>query len=132
MASIESAAMSVCTVSVPCARRFDDDVEHIVDDVGVVAADADHGVGAEPPPSSRSSSSRGAEVAAATDQQVVAVAAEQLVVAGAAEDEVVQRAAGDDVVHAVFARDEVLLRVGDGVRRHVHAARSPGCPDRSG
>ena len=79
------------------ARGLDDHVGDVVDDVGVVAGEADHRVGIE-------AAIEDVVVAgAAADQQIVAGAAREVVVAGAAEDQVVERAAGDLVIDAVFA-----------------------------
>ena len=106
MVSIESAAMKVSTVSVPCVRGLHHDVEQIVDAVGVVARAADHRVGTDralessPPHSVR----RQVVAARAADQKIVAKAADEIVVAGAAEDQVVAAAAGDDVVRRLARR----------------------------
>ena len=74
-------------------RGLDDHVGDIVDDVDVVARQADHRVGIE-------AAIEDVVVAGAgsADQQIVAGTADEFVVAGAAEDQVVADAAGDLVV----------------------------------
>ena len=77
----------------------------VVDDVGVVAGQADHRVGIEAAIEDVVVAGAGA-----ADQQVVAGAAVELVVAGAAEDQVVAAAADDVVVDAALADNEVVGR----------------------
>ena len=72
------------------ARGLDHHVGEIVDDVGVVAGQADHRVGIE-----AAVEQVVVAGARAADQQIVAGAAEEIVVAGPAEDQVVAAAAGD-------------------------------------
>ena len=84
-------------------RCLDDHIGDVVDDVGVVAGQADHRVGIE-------AAIEHVVVAGARSayQQVVAGAAAELVVAGTAEDQVVAAAADDLVVDALLADDEVV------------------------
>ena len=89
----------------PCpypGEGLDDHVADVVDDIGVVAGQTDHGVGI-------AAAVEEVVIPAPTaDQQVVAGAAVKIVVAGAAEDQVVAGAAGDDVVDALLADHEVI------------------------
>ena len=72
MSSIESAAISVCDRVGAGACRFDHHVEQVVDDVGVVAGEADHRVGIEAAIEDVVVAGAGA-----ADQQVVARAADR-------------------------------------------------------
>ena len=76
--------MSVCDRVGAGVRRLDHHVGDVVDDVGVVAGEADHRVGIEAAVEDVVVAGAGA-----ADQQVVAGAAVEVVVAGAAEDQVV-------------------------------------------
>ena len=85
------------------ARGLDDHIGEVVDDVGVVAGEADHRVGIEAAIEDVIVAGAGA-----ADQQIVAGTAGEVVVTGAAEDQVVAAAADDVVVDARLAGDEVV------------------------
>ncbi len=93
---------------------LDHHIADIVDDVGVVAAEADHRV-------EIGSAIEDIVVAGtgAADEQIVAEAAGELIVAGAADDDVVAGTAGDLVVGALLADDEVVDRRSGQIDRPV-------------
>ena len=84
--------MEFCTVSMP-PPKFVDDVGGTVDDVGVVAGVALHGVDAEPAVQK--------SLPSATEEVVISAQPGQRIVAGKTVEQVGGVVAGDDVVQVV-------------------------------